>query len=572
MAAADEVSASSSSKLAWFPFITILLLLGPVCAGLAGTIAPAFGYFPAINQTALTLDPIRDLFGWTGIWRATLLSIGVGFLTTAISLFIVVLIVAGWSGTRVFTFLQTVLSPLLSIPHAAAAFGLAFLIAPSGWIVRGLSPGLTGWDRPPDLLILQDPLGLSLAAGLISKEVPFLLLMTLSALGQTGGQRSMKVAQTLGYGRLSGWLKTVFPKVYQQIRLPIYVVLSYSMSVVDVGVILGPNLPPTLSVQIVRWMSDPDLSMRLVAAAGALWQAVLVLGAILIWQAGEQIIAWLGRRAIISGKRGKRDTLLRGSGVLLSGLVVVMTCLGLASLALWSFAGAWSFPDVAPDSLTLRSWMRHSDSLAAATGQTALIAACSVLIALLLALGCLEAEHRYGLKLSSKALLILYLPILIPQTAFLPGLQTLMLGTGLSGGVLAVTLAHIVFVFPYVFLSLGDPYRAWDTRFAVVASALGAGSERTLWMVRLPMMLRPILTATAVGFAVSVGQYLPTLLVGGGRVQTLTTEALAISSGGDRRAIGVYALLQTAGALLPFAVALALPAWVWRNRVDLKHG
>ncbi|MFQ6551435.1 ABC transporter permease [Aestuariibius insulae] len=572
MAAADEVSRPRSGRLAWFPILTILLLLGPVCAGLAGTVAPAFGYLPAIGQTSFTMDPMLDLFAWTGIWRATFLSLGVGFLTTALSLLIVVLIVAGWSGTRVFAILQTVLSPLLSIPHAAAAFGLAFLIAPSGWIIRTVSPSLTGWDRPPDLLILQDPLGLSLAAGLIAKEVPFLLLMTLAALGQTGGHRSMKVAQTLGYGRISGWLKTVFPRVYRQIRLPIYVVLSYSMSVVDVAVILGPNLPPTLSVQIVRWMSDPDLSMRLVAAAAALWQALLVLGAILIWRLGERLVARLGHRAVVSGRRGRRDRVLRSTGVAFGGLAVVTIFTGLASLALWSFAGSWRFPDVSPDTLTFKSWMRHADSLAAASGQTALIAACSVLAALFLALGCLEAEHRYGLKLSSKALLILYLPILIPQTAFLPGLQTLMLGAGLSGGLLAVTLAHIVFVFPYVFLSLGDPYRSWDTRFAVVSSALGSSPDRTLWAIRLPMMLRPLLTALAVGFAVSVGQYLPTLLIGGGRVQTLTTEALALSSGGDRRAIGVYALLQTAAALLPFAAALALPAWVWRNRADLRHG
>ncbi len=46
------------------------------------------------------------------------------------------------------------------------------------------------------------------------------------------------------------------------------------------------------------------------------------------------------------------------------------------------------------------------------------------------------------------------------------------------------------------------------------------------------------LTALAVGFAVSIGQYLPTLLLGWGRVPTITTEAVALSSGGDRRIDG----------------------------------
>ena len=106
----------------------------------------------------------------------------------------------------------------------------------------------------------------------------------------------------------------------------------------------------------------------------------------------------------------------------------------------------------------------------------------------------------------------------------------------------------------------------------VIAAALGASPNGVLWRVRLPMLLRPILTALAVGLAVSVGQYLPTLLIGGGRVATLTTEAVALASGGDRRAIGVYGLMQTGAALVPFALALLIPAMVWRNKRGLRHG
>ena len=252
------------------PILTLLAMLGPVAAGLWGTVLPAFGHLPAVGLTGPSLDPFRDLFDWGGLPRAVLLSVTTGLLATSISLMIVVLITAGWSGTKPFRALERLLSPLLSVPHAAAAFGLAFLIAPSGWLSRLLSPSVTGWDRPPDLLIVQDTWGLTMTAGLIMKEAPFLLLITLAALGQADAQRSVTISQALGYGRLTGWLKTVFPRVYAQIRPPVYVVLAYSMSVVDVAVILGPNTPPPLSVQIVKWMSDPDLAMRLEGAAGAL--------------------------------------------------------------------------------------------------------------------------------------------------------------------------------------------------------------------------------------------------------------------------------------------------------------
>ena len=157
---------------------------------------------------------------------------------------------------------------------------------------------------------------------------------------------------------------------------------------------------------------------------------------------------------------------------------------------------------------------------------------------------------------------LLYLPLIVPQVAFLGGLQTYGLILGLDAGRGPVILAHLVFVLPYVFLTLAGPWRAWDPRYGIVARALGARPVGVLWRVRMPMLLAPILTASAVGLSVSIGQYLPTLLIGGGRVSTLTTEAIALATGGDRRAIGVFALAQTALALAPFALALLLPRLV----------
>ncbi len=559
-------------RLAWLPLLTLLAMLGPVLAGLGGTLAPAFGYFPAVGATELSAAPLRALFEWPGLPAAARLSVTTGFLATGLSLGIVALLTAGWLGTRAFGLIERALSPLLSVPHAAAALGLAFLIAPSGWIARALSPGLTGWARPPDWLIVQDPLGLTLVAGLIIKEVPFLLLMTIVALGQVRAADRMAVARSLGYGRVAGFFKGVFPQVYAQIRLPVYVVLAYSMSVVDVAVILGPNTPPTLSVQIVRWMGDPDIGMRLQAAAAATLQLALVLGALGLWRLGERAAARLGERWIAAGGRGRFDRALRGIGLTAAGACALAVGLGLLGLAVWSVAGFWAFPEVLPDQFTTRTWMAQAPALADSTAATLAVAGVATLIAVTLSIGCLEAEYRYGLRLTARGLWLLYLPLIVPQIAFLPGLQAWMLSLGAQNGVGPVIAAHVVFVLPYVFLSLGDPFRAWDGRYGVIACAMGAGPDRVLWRVRLPMLLRPVLTASAVGFAVSVGQYLPTLLIGGGRVQTLTTEAVALAAGGDRRVIGLYGLAQTLAALLPFALAIAVPALVWRNRRGLRHG
>jgi len=69
------------------------------------------------------------------------------------------------------------------------------------------------------------------------------------------------------------------------------------------------------------------------------------------------------------------------------------------------------------------------------------------------------------------------------------------------------------------------------------------------------MLAGPLAATAAVGFAVSIGQYLPTLLLGGGRIVTLTTEAVALSSGGNRRIVGAYGIAQAFWPTLAFFVA-----------------
>ena len=99
-----------------------------------------------------------------------------------------------------------------------------------------------------------------------------------------------------------------------------------------------------------------------------------------------------------------------------------------------------------------------------------------------------------------------------------------------------------------------------------------------LWLHRfgsLPYFYRvsrPIAIALAVGFAVSVGEYLPTVFAGGGRLTTLTTEAVTRAAGGDRRLIGVFAVLQAALPLIGFVLATAIPAWIYRRRRGLREG
>jgi putative thiamine transport system permease protein len=538
------------------------LTLGlPAAAGLAGVLAPAFGFLPAIGGRTLTLDPWRELLGWPGLGRSVAVALGSGMLAVTLSFLLAMALCACLSGTREFGWVTRALSPLLAAPHAAAAFGLAFLIAPSGWMARALSPWATGWERPPDWLIVNDPLGLALTAGLVLKETPFLLLMTLAALPQADAGRAALTARALGRGPAAAWVAAALPRVYPQIRLPVYAALAYGVSAVDMALILGPTTPPTLAAQTLLWANDPDLSRRFTAAAAAVLQIALAGFAILLWRLGEMAVARLGRRWIEAGGRGGGEALLRAGALTGAGMVAATAGLGIAALGVWSVAGLWTFPQTLPESLTLRHWSAAAPGLSSAAWQTLSVGLASTALGLALTLGALAAGAR---------LWLVWVPLLAPQTAFLLGLQTALLSAGAGEGMPAVIGAHVIFAAPYVALSLAEPWRALDPRFELAARALGAGAGRIFWTVRLPMLLRAVLTAAAVGFAVSVGLYLPTALAGGGRVATLATEAVALSAGGDRRLIGVHGLALTAMAFAGFALAQAIPALLFRNRRGLR--
>jgi putative thiamine transport system permease protein len=558
--------------LRYLPALTVGLFLGPVAAGLLGTLLPAFGYLPALGGEELSLEPWRRLLAAPGLSSALQATLISGLLSTALALALTILIFAAGHGTAALTRIKRGMVPLLAVPHLAIAAGLAFLIAPSGWLVRLVSPWATGWHTPPDLPLVQDPLGLALAFALVLKETPFLILMTFGALGQVQADAQFRMARSLGYGPVQAWLKVVLPQVYPQIRLPVYAVLAYALSVVDMAMVLGPTTPPTLAPLVLRWFYDPDLAMRFQAAAGAVLQLAVVVLAIALWRGLEVALARAARPWLVHGGRGGSGAASRLAAW--GGVTVLFGCASgcLLGLALWSLARRWPFPEALPATWSPGLW---SDQLAALAGPlrtTLLVGAVAAAVAIALVAGCLENESRRQQRPGPGALALIYVPLLVPQIGFLFGVQVLFLWLGLGDGSLALIWAHLLFVLPYVFLTLADPYRSLDPRYVRSALLLGKASWLVWLRIKLIMLLRPILIALAVGFAVSVAQFLPTLFAGGGRFATLTTETLSLAGGGDRRIVGLFGFTLAALPFVGFALALGLSGWRFRDRRAMWAG
>ena len=558
------------------PALTVLAFGLPIAAGLLGTLLPAFGYMPAIGATAWGLQAWRMLYEYPGFATSLKLTLFTGLLSTVLSVVLAIGLAASVQHRAWARRLGAFIAPVLATPHSALAIGFAFLIAPSGWLVRLVSPTLTGWTVPPDVSTVGHPSGLALVACMLLKEVPYLMLMTLGALNQVAAPAQVAAARALGYGPVQAYLKVVLPQVYPQIRLPIYAVLAFSLSVVDVAMILGPGNPPTLAVMAVRWFSAPDVQMYTPAAAAAVLLLVLVGASILGWHVLDRLVARLGLRWV---ERGRRAGVAGAGAALAAGVSLMLfatTGVVIVAMLLWSFARQWRYPDALPAVWTLGNWERQIGSVAGPAMNTVFVGSCATLIALVLTIACLENETLRPLGSAPArgtaglgSLWPLYLPLLVPQVAFLFGAQVLLIRAKLDASFFAVIWTHLIFVLPYLFLSLAEPWRAFDLRYARSATSLGASRWRVFWRIKLPILLKPTLIACAVAFAVSVGQYLPTLFAGSGRIATLTTEAVTLASGDDRRVTAVWALLQAAFPFLIYALAAALPRLVFAGRRGL---
>ena len=452
------------------------------------------------------------------------------------------------------------LAPMLAVPHAAFAIGLAFLLAPSGWLLRAFSPWATGLQAPPPWPTTQDPWGLGLIAVLVFKEIPFLLWAAATQLQRpevsARWRRELQVARSLGYPAHTAWWRVVWPQLWPRLRWPGLAVLAYGLTVVDMALVIGPASPPTLAVLAWQWLMSGDVALNAQGAAAA-W----ALAGLVALSAGAVVWLWPTRpRAMWRARwqRGVAPQTTRPASSARTGAWAFSALLGvygavMLTLALGSVAGLWPFPQLLPQNWSWQGWASVWSSRTT-LASTLTLALGSAGAALLWSVAWLEwAPPAWDQRLRP----LLYVPLALPPVLWVLGVHRLALDWGLDARWSGVWLAHTLAALPYVLIALSPAYTGFDARLRQVSASLGHGRWVFLWQVKWPMLRAALSAGFAIGFAVSVAQYLPTLFVGGGRLATVTTEAVTLASGAQRALTSAYAALQW---LLPLLV------WAWAAR------
>jgi putative thiamine transport system permease protein len=521
---------------------------------------------PLLVIAALSLSALLDAPAWTALWHdpqwpgALAASLWTGLASTALAWWIAAALLAQGFVRQTLARVLHGLPVMLATPHAAFAIGLAFLVAPSGWLLRALSPWLTGFDWPPPWPTTQDPWGLGLIVALTLKEVPFLLWTAATQLQRDDVRQRWRaehaLAQTLGYSPRRAYWRVVWPQLAPRLFWPLLAVLAYGLTVVDMALVIGPASPPTLGVLAWQWLQDADLAVNAQGAAAGGVLALTVGISALGWRALQRFLARSVRQG--SGRRGRTECREANAGSPGFWLLTAVYTAVLLALAVGSVAGVWPFPSLWPERLSLQAWDSVWQSRSTITTTLSLALASSA-VALAWCVAWLEISPR---RWDNTLRPLLYLPLVLPAVLWVVGLYNLALPLRLEGQWIGLLIAHTVMVLPYVLLAVSPAYLGFDPRYATLNASLGHGRWHFLLRIKWPLLRRALAASAAVGFAVSVTQYLPTLYIGAGRYATVTTEAVTLAAGAQRSLTSAYAGLQF---LLP-VLAFALAAWIGRPR------
>jgi putative thiamine transport system permease protein len=494
----------------------------------------------------MSFADIKSFLAYQGLAVSVFMTLFSAIFSTLISLYIAFMVYSQYHLSKRLQSFERYLAPLLSLPHLAIALGLVFLFSDgslffvdSGLPRKGLS---------------------TLIIAIVIKEVPFFLLI-FSAIGrQLPIKYWLLQGKALGYQNYRCWWFLVFPALLKQSRLALLAATAYTLSVVDVSLLVGPNIPELFAVSVYRWQTSFAAGDQALAFWSNALLLILLAVSVLILYAHEKL-AHAGCKALaINGSRFHIGIIGPAFKAWLP-MLGLLTAMMVLVFVLWSLGFNWQSDSIAHSDgfaltqLTTRLWQDEWLFFALPLQNSLLIGLFAGVLGVAFALLALELQRQKGKYWPDHYWL---LAIILPQLSMVLGWQSLHIWS--QGGYHSgwIILSHLPFTFAYGYLVLKGPFQNVESRYELLATSFGYSSWQSWWQVRFRLLLPAIFTAFAIAFSVSIAQYIPTLMMGAGRVMTITTEAVAIGTGSQQDLIALYVLLQSILPFMAFFVASVL--------------
>lgn len=250
--------------------------------------------------------------------------------------------------------------------------------------------------------------------------------------------------------------------------------------------------------------------------------------------------------------------------------MILLNIIPLLLLIFLSLGRGWMWPHLFPGPISLSSWKYVINPAAGSLPalKTSLQIAITVtLINLILAIPAAKSLAHYHFPGRKACGLILLLPALIPPWAVITGIHKTFIHLNLTDTMTGVILAHLLPTLPYMIRALTISFANIEYSLEEQAYLLGGNKSQTFFYITLPLLLPGIAAGSILSVLISLSEYLTTLIIGGGRILTLTLVMFPFVNGGNPSTGAAYSLLF---ALMALITLFSLDAFINRYYSENK--
>ena len=202
----------------------------------------------------------------------------------------------------------------------------------------------------------------------------------------------------------------------------------------------------------------------------------------------------------------------------------------------WAYSHRWLFPSIIPSEWSIRAWeyiANPNTKVLSSTLNSLIIALSVTAISILVGVPAGKALGMYSFRGKNIVELIILSPTIIPGLAVTMGMQVIFIRLGLTDTMIGVIIVHLIPTIPYMTISMSGVFANYDPAFEEQARSLGAGSTKTFFLITIPTVFPGIVIGGMFAFLISWGQYILTIIIGGGRVITLPLLLFSFAGSGD---------------------------------------
>jgi iron(III) transport system permease protein len=442
---------------------------------------------------------------------------------------------------------KTLLLSLGTLPLILPPF-----IGAYSWVLlfgrRGMITGLVKQWLAIQLPDIYGPIGVIAAMSL--SYYPFVLLLTYGAL-LSADPFIEESAEIMGASRWRILRTVTLPLVMPAILAAALTVFIRAVGNFGVPALLGGNyyvLPTLIYFQVVGYF---DLNS---ASAIALINVLLVAAAIF---ASQRVTAGRSYVTVRSTTREARESpsrLLAAIGVVVCGLIILLSLLPHLTVVFTSFTEGWSgsrFPKKFSLVNYARIWQIARTPLTSSLFLSVVATAVATATGTLLAYLQVRRGTRFRWVLDLTVMLPFILPGIIVGVAILIGFSSGLIV--LSGTWMILVLGYFIRRMPYVFRSTTASLSQIDPAIEEASTIAGGPWLLTFWRITLPLMLPGILAGAIISFSTLMGELSTTIMLYSAQWKTITVaimDYLSAANIGPAYSLGTILIVLVLGAIL----------------------